>query len=143
VLGSGGLHPIPKTQHSSIASPIIGVFVVLIVALDNVRKLHICCQMLSIDDTDGIPDMLAAVQQAYLDAPVPGSDTGFHKPDPDFLEGSPLEIDTGFPEPDPDYPEDDPYAVVPEDPPAQPTAFLILMLMNLLIFDVSCPNFWE
>jgi hypothetical protein len=92
--------------------------------------------MLSVNDIDYLPDMLGAVQQAYLDSTSPGSDTGFPEPDPDFPEDdTPLEMDHGFPEPDPpEFPDDDPYAVAPEDsqPPPITTAKLHCQYLNSL-----------
>jgi hypothetical protein len=81
--------------------------------------LHNCHLMLSVNDIDDLPDMLGAVQQAYLDSPFPGSDTGFPEPDIDFPEDdTPLEMDHGFPEPDPpEFPDNDPYAVVLKSQP--------------------------
>jgi hypothetical protein len=97
---------------------------------------HHCHLLSSVDKVDDLPDMLGAVQQAYLDSPSPGSDKGFPEPDPDFPEDdTPLEMDHGFPEPDPsEFPNNDPYAVALEDsqPPPITTTELHWQYLNSL-----------
>jgi hypothetical protein len=92
--------------------------------------------MSTVNDIDDLPDMLGAVEQAYLDSPFPKSNTGFPEPDPDFSEDDePLEMDHGFPEPDPpEFPDNDPYVVAPEDPQPTPitTAELHRQYLNSL-----------
>jgi hypothetical protein len=97
--------------------------------------------MSSVNDVDDLPNMLDAVQQAYLDSPSPGNDTGFPEPGPDFPEDdTPLAMDHGFPEPDPPEFPDDPYAVALEDIPPLPIATAKLHQQYLNCLPDPDPN---